>query len=42
MPIRNRLAELHHPEYDFRNDVTPVGCSYWVDLAEARLSGAQA
>jgi hippurate hydrolase len=29
---------LHHPEYDFNDDVIPLGCSYWVELAEARLA----
>ncbi|MGB3407741.1 MAG: amidohydrolase [Jannaschia sp.] len=29
---------LHHPEYDFNDEVIPIGCSYWVALAEARLS----
>jgi hippurate hydrolase len=28
---------LHHPEYDFNDDVIPTGCSYWVALAEQRL-----
>ena len=28
---------LHHPEYDFNDDVIPTGCSYWVTLAEQRL-----
>jgi amidohydrolase len=28
---------LHHPEYDFNDDVIPVGCSYWVTLVEQRL-----
>ncbi|WP_300033997.1 M20 aminoacylase family protein [uncultured Roseobacter sp.] len=28
---------LHHPEYDFNDDVIPTGCSYWVSLAEQRL-----
>lgn len=28
---------LHHPEYDFNDDVIPIGCSYWVTLAEQRL-----
>ncbi|MCK0149198.1 M20 family metallopeptidase [Marivita sp. S6314] len=29
---------LHHPEYDFNDDVIPTGCSYWVSLAEQRLA----
>jgi hippurate hydrolase len=28
---------LHHPEYDFNDEVIPTGCSYWVALAEQRL-----
>mmetsp|Transcript_23331 Transcript_23331/g.40561 ORF Transcript_23331/g.40561 Transcript_23331/m.40561 type:complete len:390 (+) Transcript_23331:912-2081(+) len=31
---------LHHPEYDFNDEVIPVGCSYWVTLAEQRLAAA--
>ncbi|MGR3494316.1 M20 aminoacylase family protein [Citreimonas sp.] len=30
---------LHHPEYDFNDEVIPTGCSYWVTLAESRLRG---
>ena len=33
-------AGLHHPEYDFNDDLIPVGCSYWVTLAEQRLAVA--
>jgi hippurate hydrolase len=29
---------LHHPEYDFNDEVIPLGCSYWVTLAEQRLA----
>jgi len=32
-------AGLHHPEYDFNDEVIPLGCSYWVSLAEQRLAG---
>jgi len=28
---------LHHPSYDFNDAVIPIGCSYWVTLAEQRL-----
>lgn len=31
-------AGLHHPEYDFNDEIIPVGISYWVQLAEANLS----
>ena len=29
---------LHHPEYDFNDEIIPVGCSYLVELAERRLA----
>jgi hippurate hydrolase len=28
---------LHHPEYDFNDEIIPVGCSYWVELVRQRL-----
>ena len=31
-------AYLHHPEYDFNDDVIPHGVSYWVKLAETALA----
>lgn len=30
-------AGLHHPEYDFNDDLIPVGCSYWVQLVETAM-----
>jgi amidohydrolase len=30
-------AGLHHPAYDFNDDVIPVGTSYWVKLVETAL-----
>jgi len=30
-------AKVHSPGYDFNDDAIPVGCSYWVELAESRL-----
>ncbi len=30
-------APLHHPNYDFSDEVIPYGCSWWVEIAEARL-----
>ncbi len=30
-------AGLHHPAYDFNDEVIPVGTSYWVRLAETAL-----
>ena len=31
-------APLHHPRYDFDDEVIPHGVSYWVRLAERRLA----
>ncbi len=28
---------LHHPRYDFNDDILPIGVAYWVALAEQRL-----
>lgn len=28
---------LHHPRFDFNDDVLPIGTSFWVELAEAYL-----
>lgn len=33
-------AGLHHPEYDFNDDLIPVGCSYWVKLVETAMPAA--
>jgi len=30
-------AMLHHPRYDFNDDILPVGASYWATLAEQFL-----
>lgn len=30
-------ASLHHPEYDFNDDLIPIGCSYWAQLAETAM-----
>ncbi len=30
-------AALHHPEYDFNDDLIPVGASYWIKLIETSL-----
>ncbi|WP_172298211.1 M20 aminoacylase family protein [Pseudoruegeria sp. HB172150] len=30
-------AGVHHPLYDFNDEVIPAGCSYWVELVETRL-----
>jgi amidohydrolase len=31
-------AGLHHPAYDFNDEVIPVGTSYWIKLVETALS----
>jgi amidohydrolase len=31
-------AGLHHPAYDFNDEVIPIGTSYWVKLVETALS----
>ena len=31
-------AGLHHPEYDFNDDIIPIGCSYWARLVEKSLA----
>ncbi|MUO81414.1 amidohydrolase [Agrobacterium vitis] len=28
---------LHHPRYDFNDDIIPTGTAFWVELAESRL-----
>lgn len=33
-------AAVHHPMYDFNDDIIPNGCSYWVELVEQRLGRA--
>ncbi len=30
-------AMVHHPKYDFNDDILPVGASYWATLAEQLL-----
>lgn len=30
-------ANLHNPEYDFNDDIIPIGCSYWVKLVETAM-----
>ena len=32
-------AGLHHPEYDFNDEIIPYGCSWYVGVAEKRLQG---
>jgi amidohydrolase len=31
-------AGLHNPNYDFNDEIIPIGVSYWVKLAETRLA----
>jgi len=31
-------AGLHHPEYDFNDEIIPVGCSFWARLVETSLA----
>ena len=30
-------ANVHHPKYDFNDDILPVGASWWASLAERLL-----
>jgi len=30
-------AGLHHPEYDFNDEIIPLGCSYWAKLVETAM-----
>jgi metal-dependent amidase/aminoacylase/carboxypeptidase family protein len=32
-------ASLHHPAYNFNDEVIPLGASYWVRLTETALAG---
>lgn len=32
-------AGLHHPAYDFNDELIPWGCSYWTTLVRQRLGG---
>jgi amidohydrolase len=31
--------QVHHPKYDFNDDILPIGASYWATLAEQLLNG---
>jgi amidohydrolase len=33
-------AEVHHPLYNFNDEVIPVGASYWAELVETRMPAA--
>ncbi len=30
-------AQLHHPKYDFNDELIPLGCSYWARLVETAM-----
>ena len=31
---------LHHPRYDFNDDILPIGTAFWVELVEDRLAAS--
>jgi hippurate hydrolase len=33
-------APLHHPDYNFNDDVIPVGCSWFAEIVESRMKAA--
>lgn len=33
-------AGLHHPEYDFNDDIIPAGCSWFAEMVERRMPAA--
>ncbi|ARU01135.1 M20 aminoacylase family protein [Yoonia vestfoldensis] len=33
-------ASVHHPEYNFNDDVIPAGCSWWAGIVEQRMPAA--
>jgi len=33
-------AMVHHPEYNFDDDVIPAGCSWWAEIIESRMPAA--
>ena len=33
-------AAVHHPEYNFNDEVIPAGCSWWAEIVEQRLPAA--
>ncbi len=30
-------ANLHHPDYDFNDELIPIGCSFWVKVVETAM-----
>ncbi|PXW67701.1 hippurate hydrolase [Loktanella sp. PT4BL] len=33
-------AAVHHPEYNFSDEVIPAGCSWWAEIVEQRMPAA--
>jgi hippurate hydrolase len=33
--------QLHHPKYDFNDEILSVGASWWATLAEQQLARAE-
>ncbi len=33
-------AHVHHPEYNFNDEVIPAGCSWWAEIVERRMPAA--
>ncbi|WP_295314465.1 M20 aminoacylase family protein [Roseobacter sp.] len=33
-------AAVHHPEYNFNDEVIPAGCSWWAEIVERRMPAA--
>ena len=33
-------APVHHPEYNFNDEVIPAGCSWWAEIVERRMPAA--
>ena len=33
-------ATVHHPQYNFNDDIIPLGCSWLVGMAESRMPSA--
>ena len=34
---QGNTRDLHHPEYDFNDEIIPIGCSFWVRLVETAM-----
>ncbi len=34
---QGKSARLHNPNYDFNDEIIPIGCSYWVKLIETAM-----